>query len=235
MRYYPGIQAWKNKLGLPNPGIQYFADNYIRLMPPDKIVSISARNTFDWIYLLNKVGSYRPAAIELNVSCPNCPNEVDVSYYPEVFKVAREIELAYLESGLAVVVKLPPVNYEERVATAAEAGLSAFHACNTLSTPGGGLSGKPLKPLSLAAIRWLRRTEPRRFTIIGGGGIACVRDCIDYLDAGADHLAIASTLFNPFNWRWWRQTASLLDTVGNINSLRNFKEESSCPTPPKNS
>jgi dihydroorotate dehydrogenase len=210
VRYYPGIGAWKNKLGLPNPGIGRLIEQcYIdspKMNVKDKIVSISARNLEKWYYVLTKARFVDPLMIEMNVSCPNC-GDMDTTNYNILFKLIKS------ELGInnQIIVKLPPLGYERFVELAIEHGIHWFHCCNTLPIIGnnnqlvGGLSGKPLKPLSLAAIRWIRKVNSNgnsnKVNIIGGGGITNKFDILEYSDAGADHFAVGSALFNPFRWR----------------------------------
>ncbi|KAL1743215.1 Dihydroorotate dehydrogenase-domain-containing protein [Schizophyllum fasciatum] len=49
----------------------------------------------------------------------------------------------------------------------------------------GGLSGPPLKPIALAALRTLRSQLPAEIPIIGCGGIASGKDALDYAREGA--------------------------------------------------
>ena len=63
------------------------------------------------------------------------------------------------------------------------------------------ISGKPLKQYSLWAVGDLRQKYGSDVALIGGGGVTDTTDVVDYLKVGADHVAIASVLFNPFNWR----------------------------------
>lgn len=58
----------------------------------------------------------------------------------------------------------------------------------------GGLSGAPLKPITLSVLRQLRGLLPRDFPIIGCGGISCGRDAVEYARAGAS-LVQAYTAF----------------------------------------
>lgn len=196
VRYYPGIQAWKNKLGLPNPGIAS-----VRVRCSDKIVSVSARRTDDWYHLLDALRYLRPLATELNVSCPNCPGEPDSTDYEAVYRRA-------MCQPYRVIVKVPPVGYERVISLAVSQGISIFHCCNTLPTPSGGISGKPLKPLSLRAVEYARSRGAR--LVIGGGGVTCLRDAQDYLSAGATSVAVGSVLFFPWKWRTVRKMAEAL-------------------------
>jgi len=97
-----------------------------------------------------------------------------------------------------VVVKLPPIHYELIVEQARAAGVRAFHCCNTLPIPAGGISGVPLKPLSLRCIRFLRATQAGdQLVLIGGGGVYTVADIETYAAAGADHVALGTKTMNP--------------------------------------
>jgi dihydroorotate dehydrogenase len=197
VRPYPAIRAWVNKLGLPNPGIDHLIRrNENGLCMADKMVSISARDDRSWAYLLTtlKTKARGLQVVEMNVSCPNCPGEPDTSNYQKVFQLAVE------ELKLRVSVKLPPIGYESMAETAIAGGIHYLHCCNTLPTPAGGMSGKPLQALSLAACRFCAKLSNDRVIIIGGGGITDEDDIRRYRNAGATRFAVGSALFNP--WRW---------------------------------
>ncbi len=190
VRYKRRQRAWVNKIGLRNPGIDWLAGRVKRgrCDVSDKIVSIHGFDSEQWFALLEKVALIRPMAVELNMSCPNV-GEID--WPAELF--ARAVG-----TGVPVIVKLPPVNYQQMVEQAVSAGVRAFHCCNTLPVPEGGMSGQPLKPKSLACIRDLRsRSWGGELTIIGGGGIYEVSDIDDYVEAGADHVALGTKTMNP--------------------------------------
>jgi dihydroorotate dehydrogenase len=106
-----------------------------------------------------------------------------------------------LSRGLNVIAKIPPLNFHKTVEMAYSHGVRTFHATNTLPTPNGGMSGKALLPISLAAVRYLREQYPD-VSIIGGGGISRPEDAAEYVATGANHVAIGTMLFNPFNWKW---------------------------------
>ena len=192
VRYYPRLQAWVNRIGLRNPGIEDLTQRIHagRIDVADKIVSIHGFADEDWAVLLEKVGTVRPLAVELNMSCPNVG---EVTWPDDLFRRA-------LGTGVTVIVKLPPVHWHTMAERAIEAGVRWFHACNTLPVPAGGISGKPLKPISLDVVRDLRARESglgEHLRIIGGGGITAPADIDDYLDAGADHFAIGTRAMNP--------------------------------------
>jgi dihydroorotate dehydrogenase len=213
VRYYPGIDTWKNRLGLPATALSRFmadevnvyGDRRTRKNPvdlSDKIVSVTAFTTNDWANMLDLLRNdhrTRPLAVELNVSCPNCPGE-DSSDYATVFKTAAVL----LSPKTDVIVKLPPLNYMPIVHAATAWGLRNFHCCNTLPTPSGGLSGKALKPHSLHALAEVRKyldvNGYKPDILIGGGGVTSYKDLLDYTSAGATSVSVASALFFPWNW-----------------------------------
>jgi dihydroorotate dehydrogenase len=200
VRYYRRPQAWINKLGLPSPGIWSLTQEKAA---GNKILSIHGFTPDEWETLASQAGTLGVQAVELNVSCPNVGSAVS-----EVMAGALAAVRLYSRWHKArgghplLIVKLPPLRWLDIAARFIDVGVTHFHACNTLPTPGGGLSGKPLKQLSLWAIEEIRRHSFHpHLTLIGGGGITTTQDIDDYLSAGANHVAIASVLLNPFNWR----------------------------------
>jgi dihydroorotate dehydrogenase len=223
VRHYPKLGAWVNKLGLPNPGFNEFALNFMRdcRRYRNAIISIKGFTPYDWSNMANRLYSIMTdrgmalRGVELNVSCPNV--EKEKKELGEVFQIVFDA----LHGICPVIVKLPPVDYMPIFESAYAVGIRAFHCCNTLPVPGGGMSGKPLKPLALEAIRQIREAvkaheypcgeaggtvfvpiEPTT-VIIGGGGITEMKDAWDFMAAGADSVSMASGLFKY----WGRETA----------------------------
>jgi dihydroorotate dehydrogenase len=211
LRPYPRLRAWTNRLGLPNPGIDSLYVGGMLSHLRGKIISLGAWNETDWGILLRWLRtrllkletktSLIPFALELNPSCPN-HGERDETNYQAVFADAK----SFIDCGIPVFVKLPPVGYEHLLTPAAEVGLTGVHCCNTLPTPAGGMSGKPLQPLSLAAVKRVKQIAPH-LRVIGGGGITTMDDVKRFRDAGADYFATASGWLNPMNWMRYRRMA----------------------------
>jgi len=190
VRYYPRLKAWVNKIGLRNPGMPWLVGkvNAGKKDVSDKLVSIHGFETDEWYALLDHAAGIKPLGIELNMSCPNVGH---IDWPPDLF--ARAIA-----TGVPVVVKIPPVNYDDMLAQAVDAGVRCFHCCNTLPVDAGGMSGQPLKPVSLTAIRDVRgRDFGNELTLIGGGGIYQPADLDAYRDAGADHFALGTKVMHP--------------------------------------
>lgn len=195
-RYYPRLKAWVNKLGLPNPGVDWYVArcNSGKIRPADKLVSIHGFTPADWTALLEKVAPTKPLGLELNMSCPNIGH---IGWPDDLFAKAQA-------TGLLVVVKIPPINWQPMFEQARAAGITHFHCCNTLPAPsaspnkGGGISGKPLKGVAMQVIQQLRRRDDfGELTLIGGGGIYEAADVEDYAKLGVRHVAIATKLMHP--------------------------------------
>jgi len=183
VRYNRRQHSWINKIGLPSPGIEALPEH------DRKLVSIHGFVKEEWRVLASKIKT----GVEFNLSCPNVGHKVYVA------DVGVAIEEA-LQAKLKVVCKLPPVRWPDYVSRLWDLGVRCFHLCNTIPSPGGGISGKPLMQFSLWAVEEVRKVYPAS-EIIGGGGVTCLEDVGTYLNAGADHVAVGSMLFNPFNWR----------------------------------
>ena len=190
VRYYPRMKAWVNKIGLRNPGIDWLVGKCSagKVDVSDKLVSIHGFTPEDWYTLLDKTAPLKPLAIELNMSCPNVGH---IAWPEDLF------ERAYA-TGVPIIVKVPPVNYDTMIEQAYAAGLRLLHCCNTLPNPGGGMSGKPLMAVALQCIQDLKR-KPYfdELTIIGGGGIYNPDDVDAYVDLGVKYVAVGTKVMNP--------------------------------------
>lgn len=193
VRYYRRLGAWVNRIGLRNPGIDWLARHAAagKVDLADKLVSIHGFDGMQWSLLLDKTAALHPGGIELNMSCPNV-GEVD--WPADLFDRA-------VATGSPIVVKLPPINYQIIADRALDAGVRAFHCCNTLPVPGGGLSGEPLKPLALECIHRLRGEiagdRADELLLIGGGGIREPDDIDAYAAAGVRHFALGTKVMHP--------------------------------------
>lgn len=212
VRYWRRPQAWINKLGLPNPGIAHLYQDHqdaaANLRLDNSIVSIHGFDSDEWSELGSWV-AFRlpiPAAVELNLSCPNVGHTIGVE--KAAFAVAR-VRARMLAAGrraVPIIAKIGPVRWDAYAEAAVVAGADSLHLCNTIPTPGGGISGTPLKQFSLWAVEGCRKRWPDMH-IIGGGGVSSQADIWDYHYAGADAVAVGSALFNPLNWKRVRKWA----------------------------
>ena len=190
IRYNRRQGSWTSKLRLPSPGI---------LAAPQsagQIISIHGFDPEDWrklIVLASAKAGVHP--LELNLSCPN----VAKTSFTEAVETAKFAVICHGGRG-PVIAKMPPVRWLTLGQQLVDVGIIHFHLCNAMTSPGGSISGKPLMQYSLWAIEEFRQRWGNRITIIGGGGVTGPDDVRTYLNAGADHVAIASMLINPLNW-----------------------------------
>lgn len=198
VRYDRRTQSWINKLGLPNPGIYslnpFLYKNPLSINYDKSIISVYGFNKDEWRKLSYYINAYKPLACELNLSCPN------VNHTQIIDDIIPIINYLLLQN-VPIIAKLPPINWTSLAEPLYTLGVRIFHCCNTIPSSNGGISGKPLKPYSIACIKSLRQKYGNNITIIGGGGITESQDIFDYIDAGANYIAIGSMLFNPFNWK----------------------------------
>lgn len=187
VRYNWRQRSWINKLGLPSPGIEILTPNYY------PIISIHGFNKTEWDMLAYRISYLNPKYVELNLSCPN------VNHKPNIDEIAEAIKLLQ-HYDVKIIAKIPPIKWMDYVIPLYDLGIARFHCCNTIPTPGGGISGKPLKQYSLWCIEQIRNVYPSSI-IIGGGGITNMDDVQEYLKIGANHCSIGSMLFNILNWR----------------------------------
>lgn len=195
LRPYHG--GWINKLGLPNPGISAAPKP-----TNNSVISLHGFDKDEWFRLQHTAYAMGWRKVELNLSCPN----VTASTIDEAVYAVRSAILF----GMDVIAKLGPVKPMQFVRPLSEAGVTKFHLCNTIPTPNGGISGAGLKPFSLWAVEEVRKHYPWAH-IIGGGGINNAQDVQDYINAGANDVAIGGGLLNPFTAR--KKIANLVECL----------------------
>lgn len=216
-----------NAIGLDNDGADAFVAHhmpYLASCGTPIIVSVAGRSTEEFVSLARRFSeldaSLRPAAIELNLSCPNVSGGVDFGSDPALCEtVVRE---AIGVSDLPILAKLTPnVTSIATMAKAAEAGgADAITLINTvlgmaidwrkqkpmLANVVGGLSGPAIKPIALRCV-W-QAAQAVSTPIVGVGGIASIDDAMEFFVAGASAIQLGTVNF-------YRPTAAgeLLDAL----------------------
>jgi dihydroorotate dehydrogenase (NAD+) catalytic subunit len=194
-----------NSIGLANPGIDRFLTR--NLPPLEQLgvpiwVSVGGFETDDYAEICSRLDDYAAvSAIELNVSCPNV--EAPVEGAAQIVSASRLATRKPLWAKLSPAV--PDIGEVARAAQAAGAdGLSLVNTIRGLKLdahtllpalgPGhGGLSGPALKPIALAAVATCYRATT--MPIVGMGGIRTGLDALEFIAAGAQHVAVGTTLF----------------------------------------
>jgi dihydroorotate dehydrogenase (NAD+) catalytic subunit len=194
-----------NAIGLANPGIERFVDTVLPMLRPLDVplwVSVGGFAADDYASLCEALDDHSAIeALELNVSCPN------VDEAPE--SAAQIVRSARAATRKPLFAKLSPAVPDiAEVARAAEAsGADGLSLVNTirglaidertlrpkLARGAGGYSGPALKPIALAAV--YACYSATRIPIVAMGGIVCGRDALEFVAAGATHVALGTVLF----------------------------------------
>ena len=194
-----------NAIGLANPGIERFVDTVLPKLRPLDVplwVSVGGFAADDYTGLCETLDDLSAVeAIELNVSCPNVDEAPESA--AEIVRAARGATRKPLFAKLS-----PAVPDVAEVARAAEAaGADGLSLVNTirglaldertlrpkLARAAGGYSGPALKPIALAAVYACYAAT--QIPIVGMGGITTGRDVLEFVAAGATHVALGTVLF----------------------------------------
>jgi dihydroorotate dehydrogenase len=137
--------------------------------------------------------------LTINISSPNTPGLRQLQDESELKALLSAVRDARPRNGPPIFLKVAPdlgENEPEQIVRAAvDYGIDAIIVANTtVSRPplksrwadeGGGLSGAPLKPLALEALRKFYAASRSEIPLIGVGGIANAEDAWERIRAGA--------------------------------------------------
>jgi dihydroorotate dehydrogenase (NAD+) catalytic subunit len=190
-----------NAMGLPNPGINVYAEE-IRfsktILKVPLIVSVFGYSADEYATVAKKAIEAGADAIELNVSCPHVKQTgAEIGQNPKLLSEVVERVKAAINKPL--IVKLSPNVADIAVLAQAtvQAGADALTVVNTLkamaidsdtmlpilSNLKGGLSGPAIKPVALRCVWDI--AEALDVPIIGCGGVTDWRDAVEFFLAGA--------------------------------------------------
>lgn len=201
-----------NSIGLQNPGIDAFIRTYLprmRRFGTALVVNLVGDTVAEYVGMAERLdGEPGVDAIELNISCPNCPvGGMEFGIDPRATEVlVRRVRERFRGPILA---KLTP-NVTDVVSTAraAEAGgADALSLVNTflgmavdwrrrrpkLGGITGGLSGPAIKPLALRCVWLVARSV--KIPVVGIGGIMTTDDVLEFLVAGAAAVQLGTVHF----------------------------------------
>lgn len=193
----PGIweyESWGtgivNKVGLANPGLDMFLNSrlpVIQGLADEFVVSIyGGPSVYYWEKLAEGLVD---VDVELNLSCPNLGKDFYGTEQVWAAEVVRAVRARKPDSRIGA--KLAPHHPLGLAKAVVEAGADYLTLTNSLQTPRGGLSGPPIRSLSLDLIRKVRRALPD-VHIVGCGGIMFPGQVEEFLRAGADDVAIGT-------------------------------------------
>lgn len=203
-----------NSVGLRNPGLvraKQPIKEFIKSTDIPVIVSVFASKIKDFPILVEEMAELNPAAIELNLSCPNVEDDMGQfvsadknSSYKATYlsrKVSRKIPL---------ICKLSPnpANIGEIAKACEAAGADAISAINSVSQgmiiniktkkpvlgmKKGGVTGPGIKPIAIAKVYEIY--EAVKIPILGMGGVTGFEDVIEMMMAGATLVGIGSAVY----------------------------------------
>jgi len=198
-----------NAMGLPNPGIEYFAKEIIeaKTIGCPVIVSLYGFSTDEFANVAKKAADAGADALELNVSCPHVEKTgSEMGQTPELLETV--VKAVKNETRVPVFVKLTPnvTDITECAKSAEKGGADAIVAINTvramainaeamkpiLGNTFGGLSGPAMKPIALRCVYEIY--EKVNVPIIGCGGVSNWRDAVEFMLAGARAVQIGTAV-----------------------------------------
>lgn len=198
-----------NAMGLPNPGIYYFAKEIreAKAIGCPIIVSVYGFSVEEFVEVAKKAGEAGAAALELNVSCPHVEKTgSEIGQDTELLKAI--VKAVKAEASKPVFVKLTPnvTNIVDCARAAEEGGADAITAINTvralainaettkpvLGNKIGGLSGPAIKSIALRCVYEIYREV--KVPVIGCGGISDWRDAVEFMLAGATAVQVGTAI-----------------------------------------
>jgi len=211
-RIYETAAGMLNAIGLENPGIDVFLNNYLPYLLERKVTVIAniAGSTLEEYAHLGALLQAKSglAAIEINISCPNVKRG-GLQFGTDPDMVFLVVEAVKKNTDLPVIPKLSPnVTDIVAVAQAAQAGgADALSMINTLMGMAidihtrrpvlgnifGGLSGPSIKPVALRMVYQVRQVID--LPIIGGGGVMDATDALEFIMAGATAVSVGTGNF----------------------------------------
>jgi dihydroorotate dehydrogenase len=219
----PQAEALINRMGFPNAGVQHLVERIKRKryrgvcgVNIGKNADTPIENAYqDYVHCLRVVAPYADYVV-LNISSPNTQGLRSLHESDRLKEMlaavlqARAQEVVNIGHALPVLVKISPdLNDEVLVAVAdllKEFAVDGVIATNTtVSRPTqveglvhasetGGLSGQPLRQLSMRTISAMRQLLGQQFPIIGVGGIASTAQALEAIRAGANLVQLYSAL-----------------------------------------
>jgi len=201
-----------NSIGLQNPGLEAFVSTYLprmRKYDTTLVVNLVGDTVEEYVAMAERLsGEGGVDALELNISCPNCPaGGMEFGIDPR----ATEILVGKVRERFPrpLIAKLTPnVTDIVSVARAAEAGgADALSLVNTylglavdwkrrralLGGVTGGLSGPAIKPLALRCVWAVAKAT--RIPVVGIGGIMTSSDVLEFMVAGASAVQLGTVHF----------------------------------------
>jgi len=201
-----------NAIGLQNIGVRTFVEDRLpklRGRGTAIVANIFGERVEDYREVADVLGSADGlSAVEVNLSCPNTA-EGGMIFGVDPAAVERVTRTVKDRSRVPVLVKLTPnvTDITEIARAAVAGGADGLSVVNTfvamvvdverrapvLANGTGGLSGPAIRPLAVHLTHQVARAV--RVPVVGMGGIACGRDALEFLIAGASAVQVGTITF----------------------------------------
>ena len=208
-----------NRNGLLNPGLDY----YLKYEPKKGskkpyIISVALSGPDDYTSLvrqLNRSTKTFPQSIELNLSCPNHPDQTDSNYYQILAETLDLVEQNTLSMPILGLKLRPCIDISDIDLTAdlvRECPKIKYVVCTNTIPRGisgsgyiGAIGGRSLKPVSLWNLYEYRRRLSSDIGVVGCGGVFNYNDFDHYIRTGATAVQVGTSIYEHG-----------LATIGNI-------------------
>lgn len=169
----------------------------------------SADKGADYVDGIRKLGRYANY-ITINISSPNTPGLRDLQsedHLPRL--IERLVAVRDITAGPPLFLKVSPDLNDNEIRKicriSSDGGIDGIIVGNTTTSRSpslkspfanqiGGLSGEPLKPVALSAMRAFRSEVGNRLPLIGVGGIGSAEDAYERIKAGATLIQLYTAL-----------------------------------------
>lgn len=238
-RFYQSEHGFISSFGANNLPYQTFLDEILPRLPYEETPVFLDLKAYDldelteFVYILSEVKEL--AGLEINLNCPYGNPSVP-SYWKTRESLEEMVRKVKAAAGDKILwFKAPTAEYppDEIVSIVQENGGDAFVSFNAIggyaidihtrkfrcgNWGGGGYSGPGIKPYALMCAH--NSSKHAKIPVIGGGGIVCAADVLEYIMAGAHAVQIGSAnLMRPdFMERLLEELEALMDQM-NIKSL----------------
>ena len=215
-----GIRLWEtpsgllNSIGLENPGIEVFIEQYLEKMNKLNtavIVNVGGNTIDEYLESVELLNNCSIDFIELNISCPNV-KVGGMAFGVKAESAAEVVSKVVRVSKQKIMVKLSPnaENIVEMARACEESGADGLSLVNTFQGMAidihkkkavfdnlyAGLSGPAVKPIALRMVNQVYKNV--NIPIMGLGGISTWQDALEFIMAGATAIQIGTANFiNP--------------------------------------
>lgn len=234
-RFYQSDYGFISSFGANNLPYKTFVKEILPQLPWESTPIFMDLKAYDieeleeFVSILSEVKEL--SGLEINLNCPY-GNFAVPSYWKNPEKLVEMIQRVKAAAGEKILwFKAPTAEYspDQIVSLVQENGGDAFVSFNAIggyaidigtrtfrsgSNGGGGYSGPGIKPYALMCAH--NSYKCAKIPVIGGGGIICARDVLEYIMAGAHAVQIGSAnLMRPdFMERLVEELEKIMDQMG---------------------